>query len=353
MILGWFALGSHAFGQIVIDYTHDNGFFSGNATATAALEAAVADINAVLDLDLGEITNDVTTGTSSGGTQIDFDFSYSYTNPTSGASETINDTTIFANEVRLFVGSQVLGGTMLGQGGPGGAGLAISGTIGSGSVADAITMAETLDQHGRGSGPTMLTLSGTVAGESYSFGIGTSVSNLWFDEDTDNDGNPDSPALLDSNWHFDHTTSVAAGKDDFYSVALHETLHAIGIGGSQSWDDLVSGTDYLGSEVIALHGTGTGIIDGGGGHFISGLMSTRLSDGGAQEVAMDPNITTGTRKMLTLIDVAAIQDIGFSVQSNVSAVPEPSSFLALAIMSSVCVMRRVRKRERTAVVTTH
>lgn len=344
MILGSCVWGTPANGQIVVDYSHDNGFFSGNAAATAALEAAVADINAVLDLNLAEVTDDVTTGSSGGGTQIDFDFSYSYTNPTSGASETINNTAIAAKEVRLFVGSQVLGGTTLGQGGPGGAGVSISGTIGSGSVADAISMAETLDQHGRGSGPTMLTLSGTVAGESYSFGIGTSVSNLWFDEDTDNDGNPDSLPLLDSNWHFDHTTSVAAGKNDFYSVALHETLHAIGIGGSQSWDNLVSGTDFLGSEVIALHGTGTGIIDGGGGHFVSGLMSTRLSDGGTQEVAMDPNITTGTRKTLTLLDVAAIQDIGFNIQS-VSAVPEPSSFLALAMMSSVCVMRRGRKRE--------
>lgn len=166
-IVGSLLWREHADTQFVIDYTHDNGFFSGNAAATAALEAAVADIN------------DVTTGTSGGGsTQIDFDFSYTCTNPTSGTSESISDSTIAANEVRLFVGSRVLGGTTLGQGGPGGAGLGISGFIGGGSVAEAVMNAEAFDQHSRGSGPTMLPLSGTVSGESYSFGIGTSVSNL-------------------------------------------------------------------------------------------------------------------------------------------------------------------------------
>ena len=48
-------------------------------------------------------------------------------------------------------------------------------------------------------------------------------------------------------WHYDHTTSVDAGQFDFYSAALHELLHAIGFGTSNSWDDLVSRGIFTGS----------------------------------------------------------------------------------------------------------
>lgn len=282
----------------------------------------------------------VTTGTSGGGsTELNFDFSYSYTNPSTGVGETIADTTLAANEIRIFAGSRLLGGSTLGQAGPGGGGFAITGFVGAGSTVDAVTNAEMLDQHGRGDGPTMFTLSGNVAGADYSFGVGATIGNLWFDEDTNNDGTADSAALLDANWHFDHTTPVASGKNDFYSVALHETLHALGIGGSESWDALVSGTSFLGAEVIALNGSGTGVINPAGNHFAAGLMSTRLSDGMSQEVVMDPNITTGTRKELTFLDVAALQDIGFSV----TAVPEPSSLLALTMLGAGGALRRRRR----------
>lgn len=338
-------VGGIANAQIVIDYTHDDvsnggtGFFD-NSVRKAALEAAVADINEILLLDgFNAVTQDVTTGSSGGGTDLNFDFSYSYENPASGVTETVNDTTIAAGEIRMFVGARILSGPTLGQGGPGGGGLSVSGTVGSGSVEAAITQAELNDQHHRGEGPTMYTLSGTAAGESYSFGVGATVSNMWFDQDTDNNGALDDDLTLDANWHFDHTTAVAAGKDDFYTVALHETLHALGLGGSESWNDLVIGNDFLGAEVIAVHGDGTGIIDSGGGHFVSGLTSFRLSDGSVQEVAMDPNITSGTRKELTILDVAAIRDIGYLTQSA-SAVPESGALIVLSLAGIPIVLRR-------------
>jgi hypothetical protein len=41
-------------------------------------------------------------------------------------------------------------------------------------------------------------------------------------------------------------------------------------------------------------------------------MSRSIVNGAMQEVAMDPNITTGTRKYLTTLDLAFLRDIGYS-----------------------------------------
>jgi hypothetical protein len=42
----------------------------------------------------------------------------------------------------------------------------------------------------------------------------------------------------------------------------------------------------------------------------------------AQEAAMDPDVTTGTRKRLTSLDAAALRDIGWSINE-----PPPPNFL--------------------------
>ena len=65
-------------------------------------------------------------------------------------------------------------------------------------------------------------------------------------------------------------------------------------------------------------------------------MSARLSDGVMQEVVMDPNITTGTRKELTELDLAFLRDIGWETIT----IPEPSSTLLLGLGSFAFILRR-------------
>ena len=327
---------SRATAQITLDYTHDT-FFAGNATARMALEQAVADINGLITTTLNPITMDVVNGNSGGGTSLNFDFSYSYTNPTTGAGVTVNNTAL-PGSMTIFAGMRPLTGTTLGQAGPGGSGVSVTGTVGGGSIAAAIAAAESAYEHGRGGGPIITTLASDISGNPYSFDMGARYGHVWFDNDTNNDTLIDTPAQLAANWHFDHTTAVAFGKDDFYSVALHEVLHTVGYGAGESWDSLVSGTNWTGANAIAEHGTGTGIIDGDGSHLVPGLMSTRLSDGMTQEVVMDPNLTTGTRKSLTAFDGAILADIGW----DVAAVPEPSSFLLLSLGAAAVGYRRRR-----------
>ena len=343
--------------NVVFDYSYDlatDNFFNNNAAAKLALEQAGADISAAITSSLSAISPTGTpnvnliTGTS-GSTSATADWQYQITNPSTGATENFLSPTVAANEVRIYVGMRELTGSTLGTGGPSGAGASLGFSGFNGQVQSAVNDLQTKSNQymGRGSGPTIGTLNsgGVVFGEtiSYSLSYGVGIANLWFDNDKNNDGTAD--ANVGDYWHFDHTTSVATGKSDFYSVALHEILHSIGIGASDSWGNNISGTDpkdWTGANVIALRGAlgGNDVISSGGDHIANGLMSWNIYNGAAQEVAMDPDITTGTRKYLTELDLAFLRDIGWS---TIVAVPEPSRALLATFGLLLMVMKRRRK----------
>lgn len=325
---------------LVLDYSHDiatDNFFGTNATAKAALEQARNDLQNAITTTLAAVTSDTVQGTN-GSTTATYDFSLSYTNPSTGTSQTIAFSTLGADQVTIFVGVQELMGATLGQGGPGSTGLNIGGSGFPAEWAGAVTAANAAGtaQRMRG-GPLMGTLSGSVdlGGQAgiVDVDFSPSAGNLWFDVDTDNNGTTDSAAQLDAAWHFDWNTPVAPGKSDFYTVALHEILHALGVGTAQSWDNLISGSNWLGAEAIALQGSGTGLVTSG--HIASGINSPRLSDGVMQETVMSPTLTVGTRKTLTQLDLAFLRDIGWQT------IPEPGTGL-LALLSAGLLLRRRR-----------
>jgi len=295
----------------------------------AALEAAAADINAAIDFScLEAVTSDTITGTS-GGSQANFTFGKFYLNPADGAVSQTSSTLIPAGQVNIFAGARMLTGNTLGVGSSGGTGLSTGGTFTNQSQFDqAVAAAEANEQHSRGSGPIISVSSGTLAGSNFSFDQGLHTGSIAFNDT--------------ANWHFDHTTAVTAGLNDFYSVAVHELLHAIGFGISTSWQSLISGTNYLGANGIAANGgSGAGLVNGAGSHLAMGIMSPRLSDGVLQEVIMDPDLTVGTRKELTELDLAVMQDLGLKTTlPPFSAVPEPSSLTLLALGGVVLCGRR-------------
>lgn len=342
--------GSFAPAGIILDYSHDS-FFASNATAKAALEAAAADVSSVLNYAGAALTgaDDMIDGVN-GSTTVTYDFDVNYTNPTTGAPVTLSSVGdlsgggLGVGEIRVFVGVRQLTGTTLGQGGPGVLGLAAGATGVLPELPGAVTAANASASatYGRGDGPTIGNLTGDLAGSTVDVDFGSTVGNLWFDSDTNNDTIEDFDA-----WHFDHTLAVAAGKNDFYSVALHEIIHAVGYGTSDSWDALVSGTDWLGPNAIALMGSGVGLISGDGAHIASGVMSSSLFDGSSQESLLSPSIVTGTRKYITALDVAVLQDIGFANASAPAAIPEPGS-LAFCAVGSLLLIGRHRRRRRSA-----
>lgn len=307
-------------GAVTIDINYASGTLfsaSADAQAKAAINAAAADISAAITTSLNAINTSTFVGENAS-TDVTFDWDYSYTNPSNGTTSPILSPSLSADEITIFVGTRSLSGSTLGVGGPSGysLGLGASGVPSQSpaAVADAEAQSQTELSRG-GGGPTISNVAGTWdwSGytEDYTVDLGIAYGSLSFDIDIDNNGSHDSAAALDSHWHWDHTSSVAFGKNDLYSVAVHEILHAIGYGTADSWDDLVNGTNWNGSEVQALTGSGSGLIHPDGAHVAFNIMSQRLSDGAMQEVSMDPNLTTGTRKELTVLDLAFLRDIGY------------------------------------------
>jgi hypothetical protein len=73
-------------------------------------------------------------------------------------------------------------------------------------------------------------------------------------------------------------------------------------------NDTFTGTNaraYNGSNPIPLGG-GTHILDG-------------YEFGSTGETAMDPSITSGTRKLPTVLDIAILDDIGYTVNYNAAS----------------------------------
>lgn len=318
--------------EIVLDYTHDN-FFGTNTVARAALEQAALDVSNVLTTNLGAVT-DMSTGVS-GSTSATFDIDVTYTNPATGTSATRTNSALSANEVRIFVGARNLSFPTLGEGGPAGISLSLDGFGFPSQWPDAVANASAAADanFSRGDGPVIYQVDGSSTWDgyqgNYSISYGASFGHLWFDNDT--------------NWHLDHLAPVAAGKIDLYSVALHEILHSVGFSTADSFDAQRGAdiNDWTGPAVLALLGTGDEILTNDG-HVGVAIGTRAMTDGlPLQEALMFPSIADGTRKYITELDLAFLQDMGW----DVVAIPEPS---AVALLCGVPMLLLGRRRRRGA-----
>ena len=332
--------------NIQLDYSYDtaNGnFFGTNPTAKAAVDAAALDLGNAITGSLGAVTTDVFTGTN-GSTSATFNWKLTFADPSTGSTVTLNTFSFLANTLTIYVGMKPLSGSTLGVGGPAGAGFTLNGSGFPNEWIGAVGAAESASNSAmrRIGGPIIGTLSGSSTfganTANYSLQYGAMVGKLSFDSDSNNDGSNDNSTDLANYWHYDRTTPVASGKNDLYSVALHEILHSIGFGVSDTWSSLHSGTTWTGANVISLTGTGANMVSSGGDHVADGFMSLRLSDGLAQESVMDPSITVGTRKSLTEVDLAFLRDLGYTT------IPEPCA--GMLVIGAGLVFSTLRRRTR-------
>ena len=266
---------------INVDYTYDAGGFFDDPARREVVEAA-ADY-------LGGLLNDSLEAIIPGGGN---DWRIQFTNPGSGMSTQVESPTIDEDELLLFVGGRDLGGDTLGLGGAGG-------WQASGSNSFLLLV------EGRGqSGAT-----GPDAGQSDTSLWGGSIA---FDTDT--------------NWHFGLTTEGLAGNEhDFYSVALHEMLHVLGFtDGTPAFANLTSPSgEFMGPAALAVSAD-TQLDTGDLAHWREGLTSA------GQETLMDPTFNRGIRKLLTPLDFAALEDIGWEVTAD--RWPGRGSSIALSSM---------------------
>lgn len=278
--------------DIQFDYTYDSSnFFNGNAQRQNLLNAAAQVFESRFTDNLTAITP------GSGNT-----WSAVFSHPVTGLDQIVDNLAIASGVIKVYVGARNLGGSTLGEGGPGG-----FGASGSQAFIDNISL--------RGQ------LSGTT-----DFGPwGGSIS---FDADT--------------SWYFDNDISTLesfGSMSDFYSVAVHELAHLLGFGTAPSWDNFkrTSPNRFIGAKSMSLNGGVAVPLDGGLGHWANGTVDDVTSPFTIlnQETAMDPSILSGTRKYFTELDYAGMGDIGWDV------IPEPSTALMLSFGTvAVCARRR-------------
>lgn len=287
---------------INFDYSYDGGFFSGaNSGRRTTLEAAGGYLGSILNDSLAPIDS-----------TANLRFDINFRNPGSVTQDliTISNYDVAADALTVFVGGSALGGSTLGFGGPGGYGYDVSGPGG----AVFINTIERRDQSGY---TTDDPSKGQVATDFAPWGGQITFSS-------------------DAAWDFDLDPSNITGND-FYSVALHELLHVLGYGQAQSWINKVSGNNFTGANAVAAYGGNVPLDDTA--HWRDGTMST--VSGTPQETAMDPIIRTGTRKLLTELDLAGLKDIGWEVSAP-TAVPVPAAawLFGSAILGFVGFRRR-------------
>jgi hypothetical protein len=252
--------------SIVLDYSLDtNDFFNDQVRKDTLQRAATVLASRITD-ELGPIT-------PSGSDTWDATF----THPGTGASHEIHNQTIPLGTIIIFVGGRHIGS--LGVGGPGG-----YSAVGSPSFLATISnRGQTgIDPDNSSNTTDFAPWGGHVA----------------FDSST--------------NWNFGDG-EPSPGENDFYSVALHEIGHVLGMGTSDSWNNLVNESNLFTGPASAAANGGNVSLTSDSSHWVNGLESTLINTGAVQESAMDPNLTVGTRKQLTVLDWAALNDVGWEI----------------------------------------
>ncbi len=201
--------------------------------------------------------------------------------PSSGQQVAIPHLVVPADTIILYVGARTLGAGEKGQGGPGG--FSWSGTQQWGQLVE-----------GRGQ-------PGATAAIPTDLGI-------WGGTITFDSG--------DTNWFFGQTTAgLSAGQTDFFSVALHEIGHVLGIGyistaGLTPWSRFININTFTGPNSEAAFGGQPVPLAPGLAHWQAGVQSNGV------EAAMTPTLLEGTRKVLTPLDYAALRDVGWQVDTQ-------------------------------------
>lgn len=278
--------------DIQFDFTYDTNSFFAPADRLAALNAAAS----VFETRFADTLSAIT---SSGGNSFDAVFF----NPSDLATNiTLQDTSIAADVLRVYVGATNLGGSTLGRGGPGGFQCS-----GFGSFCTAAS--------NRGEGD----VSGNDAVDFAPWGGAMSFNST-------------------ASWHFGLTpVGLENGEADFYSVALHELAHVLGFGTSDSFDRYVNGS-FFGPAAMAVHGGAVPMHDEA--HWRDGTAS--LVNGVSQETAMDPTIRFGTPKNFTDLDYAAMRDVGWEV----TPVPEAETWAMMLAGLGLVGVAVARRRTR-------
>lgn len=256
--------------NVLIDYSLDTNNFFDSQDKKDLLQTAADAIGSRLTDTLSAITP----SGSNTWTAI-------FDHPGTGADAEVNNRAIAANTVVVYAGGRDLPTNQAGLGGFGG-------YDGSGSS----SFLNILDGRGQ---------AGALLGTPTDFGPWGGA--ITFD-------------TSGTTWHFGSTTAGLENTEvDFLTVAQHELMHLFGFGTAPSWQNQISGSNFTGAVSRAANG-GTNVPLGDSGHWALSVASN------GELATMRPTLTQGERHLLTAIDFAGLDDLGWTV----SAPPAPVDF---------------------------
>jgi len=300
-----------------IDYSYDTTDFFGSGNpdgaasglqARSALEAAAGYYSDLLNDSFAAIETPPSYHSSSSNGVVTWQWTAIFVDPTTGSGVFLLDESIAADEYRVYAGAQDLSGGILANSLPGLSSV-IANPTGTFSPSE-------IDEYNQ----ITTSFSDAVNNRGESSGFANWGGTITFD-------------IIGSNWYYDHTNPPTAGSNDFFSAALHELGHALGIGTSIDWTGLVSNAEFVGSSSVAAFGGPVPLdCDLICQHWSVG--TTSLINGIAQDASMNPILAPGDRKFFTDLDVAALDDIGWSI------VPEPTTGV-LGLLAGLAFFGRV------------
>ena len=243
------------------DYTYDTSGFFNDATHRAALERAGSDLVAPITTSLSAIAPSGSTNT----------WQAVFNNPANGNQVSINNPTIPADTIIVYVGGLNVGGGEAGFGGPGG--YTVSGTR---------------------------SFQSTVQTRGVS-GFSTWGGSISFD--------------TNANWYFGADASgLGNNKLDFTSVATHELGHVLGFGTSTEFSNLVHNGTLSGTNIDNILAAGVAVSPDHQ-HLAQGTTSN------GNPVSLQPTLAANRRVTFSALDYAVLKDIGWQVSNTPSVTP--------------------------------
>jgi hypothetical protein len=243
------------------DYSFDTGGFFTDPARRAVLQAAATAVTGAMTDFLDAIVP--------GGSNT---MTLSFDDPGTGNPTTVVDPTIPEDVIIVYVGGYDLPGAAVGLGGP-------AGVSASGSLAFTRTAQARGNNGALGNNPTdFAPAAGAIAFDT--------LAPFYFNTDA---------------------SGLTSGDNDFFSIAQHEIAHLLGFPSADSFQRFVQNNHtFTGPKTVAAFGGNPVPLENDDSHFLDG---TNVS---GVEALMDPTLTIGTRKTITPLDLAALDDLGWS-----------------------------------------
>ncbi|MEZ6062652.1 MAG: GEVED domain-containing protein [Planctomycetaceae bacterium] len=265
--------------NIKFDYSMDDSRFFAPQERKDALERAAA----VLEARITDTLSAITPGSGNTWTAELFD-------PATGNRSQVGNLTVAANQIVIFAGARNLGkiGTrpVLGQGSSGG----VPSWRGTQAFGTAVV---TRGQSG-------VNVSNPAASTDFAAWGGALAFTTALD--------------AGQSWNFG-TGAPGANQYDFFSVAVHEMAHLLGFGLAPSYMRLVNASNqFTGTKSRQLFG-GNVPLETGAGHWMVDTAANLPGTSTRQETLMDPDFEPGVRKLITDLDWAGLDDLGWDVSA--------------------------------------